>query len=164
MRSLWLNDMFYMDQNVYPIVNQFMIGDALLISPQIEQGKSTITAYFPSSARWYDWFSGIELMTKGEITINTPLPVKGGTTQILPIHICGGNIIPLQDLNGTLTTKQQSVKPYQLLVALNADNGANGKMYIDDGISIDSVVSDKYTMITFNIASSSGKYTLKITL
>eukprot|EP01083_Nonionella_stella_P001078 3111_1 len=150
MRSFWLNDEFYKDMNTYAIVNQFMLGNGLLISPQVNQNQTTIEAYFPPSARWYEWFTGTELQQTGFIILETPLP-SIESIDILPIHVRGGSILPLQDLNGTLTTQQQSVKPYQLLVALDGDNAASGSICIDDGVSIDSVSENKYTFIEFEM-------------
>merc|ERR1712130_121876 len=137
------------------------IGNALLISSQVNQGESSIEAYFPPNARWFDWFSGNELEQTGFVTLETPLPSQ--SIYILPIHVRGGSILPLQDLNGTLTTKQQSIKPYQLLIALNDNNTANGYMCIDDGISIDSISNGKYTFIEFDVEynSVSLQYVIK---
>eukprot|EP01084_Bolivina_argentea_P161133 280524_1 len=155
-RSLWLNEPFEKDMNVYDINDQYMLGQALLISPVLNKGAVSIEAYFPKTERWFEWFTFNELNKKGFVNIDAPLDV-------LPIHLRGGNILTLQNLNGSLTTKQQSIKPYQLLVALNNNNIANGNVYIDDGISIDSVLNNKYTLIQFTVSynNSNLQYILK---
>ena len=49
------------------------------------------------------------------------------------------------DLESIVSTKQQAVKPYQLLVALDGEGAAKSVVCIDNGISVDSVAADKFT-------------------
>ena len=44
-RSLWVN--FPSDVTTLSINGQFMWGDAILISPVLDQGSTTVKAYFP---------------------------------------------------------------------------------------------------------------------
>ena len=64
-RALW--DEFPTDSNTWVIDRQFMWGSGLLISPVLDQGATTKSAYFPD-ARWYDISSWI---TSGVITEQT---------------------------------------------------------------------------------------------
>ena len=50
-RSLW--DEFPTDPSTWDIDRQFMWGSGLMISPVVEQGATSVDAYFPD-ARWYE--------------------------------------------------------------------------------------------------------------
>lgn len=49
-KPLWMK--FNEDSATYNIDTQFMLGDCLLVSPVMEQGKSEVAAYFPAG-EWY---------------------------------------------------------------------------------------------------------------
>ena len=53
----------------------------------------------------------------------------------IPLHIKGGNIIPTQEPGYTTTESRKN--PFGLLVALDAEGTASGKLYLDDGESVD---------------------------
>ena len=52
----------------------------------------------------------------------------------IPLHK-GGNIIPTQEPGYTTTESRKN--PFGLLVALDAEGTASGKLYLDDGESVD---------------------------
>ncbi|KAI8146374.1 alpha glucosidase [Fennellomyces sp. T-0311] len=106
---------------------QVLIGSDILLSPVVTQGALSVDAQFPPGT-WYDWYTYEQVTGSGEewITLDAPL------THI-PIHIRGGAIVPLKDpkivVQGTYAT------PYSLLIALDAQGQAEGRLYIDDGHS-----------------------------
>ena len=54
MRPLWLN--YPKDASTHQMDWQVMVGDALLVSPVLEQGLKSVKAYFPGGTTWYDVF------------------------------------------------------------------------------------------------------------
>lgn len=54
MRPLWLN--YPEDASTHRMDRQVMVGDALLVSPVLEQGARSVKAYFPGGTTWYDMF------------------------------------------------------------------------------------------------------------
>ncbi|KAI8069486.1 alpha glucosidase [Gongronella butleri] len=108
---------------------QILLGTDVLLSPVVDQGKTSVQAQFPVG-KWYDWFTYKEIDSKDaekEVTIPANL------TQI-PIHIRGGAIVPTKTAKYTVDETYKT--PYTLLVALDKNNAASGRLYVDDGNSV----------------------------
>ncbi|KAH6657173.1 family 31 glycosyl hydrolase [Truncatella angustata] len=114
---------------------QFLLGDAILVTPVLEQGASTVDGVFPgvgSGTVWYDWYNqtAITGVTAGQnVTIDAPLGH-------IPVYVKGGKVVPLQEPG--LTTAAVRNSSYSLLVALDGQGKASGGLYIDDGESLKS--------------------------
>lgn len=108
---------------------QFLLGSSVLISPVVTENATTVDAQFPPGI-WYDWYT-YEATTsnKGVRTVTLDAPLTH-----IPIHIKGGSILPAKTpkytVDGTYATD------YKLIIALDAKNEATGKLYIDDGNSL----------------------------
>lgn len=119
---------FPLDANTYAIDQQFLLGPALLVSPVLHEGATAVTAYFPY-ARWYSFWNGSELAgAPGTRTLETPL-------DHIQLHVRGGHVVPLQA--PALTTEATRRNPFKLLVALDRDGLAAGRLFWDDGESLD---------------------------
>jgi alpha-glucosidase (family GH31 glycosyl hydrolase) len=117
---------FPTDPKTYSIDQQFMLGPAILITPVMTQGATSVTGYFPD-ANWYNFWDGTPLTSVGAITLQAAL------TDI-PVHVCGGNVVPMQ--NPGMTIAASRANPYKILVALDKNGAATGSLYLDDGISV----------------------------
>lgn len=131
------------DGNTYSIDTQALIGDALLLSPVLEEAVEQVTAYLPSQDRWYDFWALGEETRNGWVVLDAPL-------EVIPVHIRGGSIIPLQ--RSASTSAAARLTPFTIIVAQSAQNTANGELYLDDGVSLD--VDGLYSFITFNLAGN----------
>lgn len=147
-RALFIE--FPEDTNVHgsPILdNQFMLGDALLVTPVLTEGATSISGYLPAGV-WYDLF-------------NNYTKVEGGASHTwdvslydMPVHVRGGRVVPMHQA-GALTSAAARKTPYDLVVALASDGSASGSLYQDD---IDAINGDDKSRITqFTVTSSSGK-------
>ncbi len=77
---------------------------------------------------WYDFSSGVQLITVGQfVNLTTPI-------QKINVHVRGGFIIPMQTPGPNLILGRGN--PFQLLVALSASGNASGTLFWDDGDSI----------------------------
>jgi alpha-D-xyloside xylohydrolase len=88
LRSLMV--MFPEDRNARNISDQFMLGDALLITPvtrPLSDGGGLTRVYLPQSAGWYDLFTEFWYPGGRWIDMETPL-----TT--LPVFVKAGSILP----------------------------------------------------------------------
>ncbi|GKT41651.1 alpha-glucosidase [Colletotrichum spaethianum] len=113
---------------------QFLLGPAVLVTPCLEQGASTVDGVFPGVGKgtvWYDWYnqSAITGVSSGQnVTINAPLGH-------IPVYIRGGYVIPTQEPGST--TSESRSNPWGLLVALDGKGAATGSLYVDDGESLE---------------------------
>eukprot|EP01138_Halocafeteria_seosinensis_P012324 gb/GECG01012593.1/.p1 GENE.gb/GECG01012593.1/~~gb/GECG01012593.1/.p1 ORF type:complete len:1024 (+),score=93.82 gb/GECG01012593.1/:1-3072(+) len=121
---------------------QMMLGPALLVTPVLQQGMTSVQGYFPK-ATWYDWFNGTILSQSvpGTVTLDAPLSA-------INVHIRGGYIVPTQ--GSGLDTVEARKNPYHLTVAFSSSCSAVGSMFVDDGVSLDSLEQDKYTELSFS--------------
>jgi len=139
---------FANDNTTYGIDRQFMWGSGLLISPVVTQGVSSIQAYLPKG-RWYEYYTGNMVGSTGEMVT---LPASFVN---MNLHLRGGMIIPIQQ--PALTTTESRKNSYNLIVALDEENNANGFLYIDDG---DSLLDEGYantSLVEFHCTEKSIK-------
>lgn len=120
---------------------QIFFGSSILLIPITTKNNTNCTALFPED-KFYDFYSG-EVINKngeGKYIIQTKL-------MKMPIFLRGGKIVPLQLLDyphdemeqlPLLTTDQMKTKPIQILITLDGNFQATGKILIDDFESLDS--------------------------
>jgi alpha-glucosidase len=129
----FLQPLFYLypkDENTFSNHLQFFYGDALLISPVTEEGSTSVDAYFPKDI-FYDWYTGKPLRGRGATVTLTDIDITH-----IPIHIRGGNIIPVRS-SGAMTTTELRTKNFQLIIAPGLNGRASGSLYLDDGDSLE---------------------------
>ncbi|XP_068752603.1 maltase-glucoamylase-like [Montipora capricornis] len=143
---------FPKDKVTWDIDRQFLWGSSLLISPVLDEGKTSVEAYLPDS-RWYDYYTGKETQSRKKyVTLNAPL-------DHIPLHIRGGHIIPTQEpANNTAFSRK---KPVGLTVALGDDGKAQGELFWDDGESIDTLVKEKYLLIKLSCDGTGIKFSVE---
>ncbi|XP_046829832.1 lysosomal alpha-glucosidase-like [Vespa crabro] len=131
---------FINDKATYEIDSQFMWGGCLMINPVLEEGKTYVTAYIPHGL-WYDLYTKKSFFSIGQkITFNAPLDT-------IPLLIRGGSILPAQKPGATTTESRKN--SFELLVALDQYNFAQGELYWDDGDSLDSLEKKEYIRLAF---------------
>ncbi|XP_072111509.1 sucrase-isomaltase, intestinal [Mobula birostris] len=131
---------FFKDKTTWDIDRQFLWGGALMITPVLDEGKTSVHAYVPD-ARWYDWFTGKELPKRRQwITMPAPL-------DHINLHVQGGSIIPWQEPGNTTYYSRRNF--LGLTVALDDNSTAYGHLYWDDGQSIDTVERNETFLAEF---------------
>lgn len=114
--------------------HQFLLGPAVLVTPVLAQGATTVDGVFPGTGDgvtvWYDWYNrtAVTGVARGQnVTLDAPLGH-------IPVHIRGGVVVPTQE--AALTTRDSRASPWGLLVALDLTGAAEGTLYLDDGVSV----------------------------
>ncbi|NXA42051.1 MGA protein, partial [Eudromia elegans] len=132
---------FVEDKTTWEIYKQFLWGPALLISPVLEPGAVTVSAYLPN-ARWYDYYTDEFIGFRGQFrNLSAPL-------EFINLHIRGGYILATQ--SPANTTFYSRKNPLQLIVALNDSLLAQGQLYWDDGVRIDAYEDGIYLLTSFS--------------
>ncbi|KAK3305943.1 glycosyl hydrolases family 31-domain-containing protein [Chaetomium strumarium] len=128
------------DAATWAVQTQWFLGDALLVSPVVDDDSQSVSYYLPRDV-WYDFWTGERVVSNGE----TRTADAVGWADI-PVHIRGGSIVPMrvQSANTTAELRKQN---FVVAVAPGADGSAKGELYLDDGVSLD--VSDQHTVISF---------------
>ena len=123
-RPLWWE---FDDAEARDMERELMIGDTLLVAPVLDQGCTTHPLFLPRNSRWYDFRTLAEVSERGARSIaldgpicNTPAFIRGGTTLAVK---------PIKRKSADLMEKD----PFNLIVALDENRRAQGRLYIDDG-------------------------------
>jgi alpha-glucosidase len=128
----FLQPLFYLypnDANTFSNEGQFFYGDSLLISPVLEEGSTSVDAYFPQDT-FYDWTTGARIDGQGQNITLSNIDLTD-----IPMHIRAGSIIPLRS-KGAMTTKELRTRGFEIVIAPNNDHFASGELYLDDGESL----------------------------
>lgn len=111
---------------------QFFLGPALLVTPVLVQGATSVNGVFPGVGKgevYYDWYTQSAVSAQPGENATIPAPLGH-----IPVYIRGGYILPTQE--SALTTRDARQNPWGLLVALSPLGAARGSLYIDDGESL----------------------------
>ncbi|KAL8810111.1 MAG: hypothetical protein Q9200_002841 [Gallowayella weberi] len=147
------------DPSLAAVETQFFLGSALLITPVLAQGATTVNGVFPNAGGkgqvYYDWYSlsPFNISSPGaNITIDAPLGH-------IPLYIRGGYVIPTQQ--PAMVTRNARRNPWGVIAALSLMGTATGNLYVDDG---ESLVQQEVLFIEFTAsqnalyASARGNY------
>ncbi|CAG86741.2 DEHA2D03190p [Debaryomyces hansenii CBS767] len=139
-------------RNLSTVDTQFFVGDALLVTPVLEPSVETVKGVFPGSGIteiYYDWYTHeqVDFQAGKNETLEAPLGH-------IPLHIRGGNILPTQEPGYTIAQSRKN--PFGLIVALDKNGGASGKLYLDDGESqeVESSLFVNFVALNNTIVSS----------
>ena len=141
MRPLWTE--FPDDESTWTMDDQFMLGDAVLVKPITSAGATTASVYFPKGI-WYDWKSYFTFSGQRTATVKAPI-------EKIPIFIRGGTVLSTKERarrNSALMVND----PYTLTVALDDNRTARGKLFLDDG----ETVNAPYAVASFAFAEKDG--------
>ncbi|KAK4151087.1 hypothetical protein C8A00DRAFT_45655 [Chaetomidium leptoderma] len=138
---------------------QFMLGSAIMVTPCLEQGASTVGGVFPGVGEeggegtiWYDWYTSAAVtahVKPGQnVTIDAPLGH-------IPVYVRGGSVIAIKEPG--MTTTETRMNPWGLLVALDQHGCAQGELYLDDG---ESLQRRDEAWVQFSVANSTLSFDL----
>jgi alpha-glucosidase (family GH31 glycosyl hydrolase) len=153
------------DRQTWNINHQFMIGEAILVSPVLTENTTSVHAYFPRGV-WHDLFGVTQPVQAGWATLSTPMDAVN-------VHIRGGTIVPLQEF--AMTTTEARHTPFTLMVAFerapkaaatvtcDADfENAVGHLFVDDDSHIEmKLAAGQASFVRFEAMRNGSLYTLK---
>ena len=113
---------------------QFFLGPAVLVTPVLTPGASSVDGVFPGltegNERYFDWYTLAPLAVSGGKK-NTTLAAPLGH---IPVHLRGGHVLAMQQR--AMTTRDARTTAWSVLVAPGVDGTATGALYLDDGVSV----------------------------
>jgi alpha-glucosidase (family GH31 glycosyl hydrolase) len=124
------------DRECRTIDTQFVVGRALLVSPALHPGVSSVRAYFPAGA-WYHLLSGAPVANH---TVGRYARIAAPLSGAPPLHIAGGSVI-VRHTEAHLTTAASRHSPLHIVAALSPEGLAHGSVVLDDGESLQSPTS-----------------------
>ncbi|CAF0846134.1 unnamed protein product [Adineta steineri] len=141
------------DKTTLDLFLQFLIGSHIMIAPVTDDAKRQVQVYIPST-HWYNYYTGAKIpYQKQFITLPAPLDT-------IPILLRGGGIIPTQEFANN--TKASRLRPFGLIIAVDANGNAEGDIFSDDGESIDTIESKSYYSATYKWSTKENKLTINV--
>jgi alpha 1,3-glucosidase len=130
LRPIWFDQETIVDETNLQEQERFFVGDSLLVVPILAAGVTSIKGALDGlTGRWYDFQNKREVFTDDEI--------KTGLERI-GTFVKGGKIIPTFEIKSyTKSTKDAKESNIHLYVAVDEEDKAEGKLYVDDGESFD---------------------------
>jgi len=130
LRPVWFDQETIVDEATMKEEEKFFVGDSLLVVPVLAAGVTSIKGALDGlTGRWYDFHNKREVFAGDEI--------KTGLERI-GVFAKGGEIIPTYDIKSyTKSSKDAKESNIHLFVAVDEDDCAKGKLYVDDGESFD---------------------------
>ncbi|KAG8224893.1 hypothetical protein J437_LFUL004634 [Ladona fulva] len=146
MRPLWYH--YTNEKAAFAIDDQYLLGNSLLVHPVTDAGARDVNVYFPGEGKdiWYDFFTFEKMSDVG----NAAIPI--------PVYLRGGSIIPKKERIRRASSLTHN-DPFTLIVALDAQGEASGKLYLDDGKTYD-YRDGKYLLI--NLKFSKNKLSSRV--
>jgi len=115
-------------EQLFDLDSQFMLGSNLMGSPVVNPGERMKRTYFPEE-RFYDLYDGTLMNPKGEGFIS----VEANLDKLL-LFARGGFITPMQKIDKNCASVEcMRNKPIELLIALDQNLRAIGRVLFDDG-------------------------------
>ena len=139
-----------------------MVGDALLVKPVTDAGKTNLDIYLPlktvdsKKQVWYDFHSMVKIDSgMGLVNVNAPL-------DRIPVFIRGGKIIP-RKFRLRRSSKLMFYDPYTLVIAPDAEGNAAGVLYMDDEYSVAHQTNpgESSVLRQFNLVAPAAKLTCR---
>ena len=127
----------------------FLFGDALLVSPILEEGATQLSIYFPQAGNW------VNLATEDLFELSKPEERSYNLDRrSLFVHLTPGRIVPFQKLEGTDVTQtaQLSSVKTSLRITLDENTSASGQVVFDDGVSL--LKENEYWQIGMNYSKN----------
>ena len=139
---------------LYNATSSFMLGDALLVHPCIWHGIKGSTSFFPDDI-WYDLYSGEYKFLDYDNSLYLQMDWPG----LINVHITTGHILPTLDNYMTAMSSADTRKSnISLIITQSGTADANGKVIFDDGLTWNTLQSNKATEIEYDFHSYNSTF------
>ncbi|XP_069750277.1 neutral alpha-glucosidase AB-like isoform X2 [Narcine bancroftii] len=146
MRPMWVE--FPGDVETFSLDDQYMLGNALLVHPVVEQNARGVQVYLPGNGQfWYD----VHHHQRYTGPQNLYVPV---TLSSIPVYQRGGTIVPRKERVRRSSSCTHN-DPYTLYVALDAQDFAEGDLFVDDGHTFNFQKREEYLHRRFTFKNNS---------
>ncbi|CAH0485165.1 unnamed protein product [Peronospora farinosa] len=147
MRPLWVH--FTQEPQSFSEEDQFLLGDALLVKPIVEEGVVATHVFLPSENAedktvWYQVTDGYKRFFGGKTYENVPAPLDA-----IPVFQRGGTILPRKQ-RVRRSSELMRDDPLTLVVALDQHFEARGELYVDDERSLAAELENEGTLVSFH--------------
>ncbi len=139
---------FQDDPVTHTLADEFLCGDALLVSPVLEEGATRRSVYLPAGS-WYDFWSDVRHEGPTHIEVDAPL-------ERVPIFVRAGSVVPIT--GAPASSLQAHVYPPVVQASGLQASGPQpaGWLYEDDGETLAYQRGD-YRLTRFTLTVADGR-------
>ncbi|KAI9920575.1 hypothetical protein PsorP6_001445 [Peronosclerospora sorghi] len=146
MRPLWAH--FTQEPQSFREEDQYLLGDALLVKPIVEEGIDATHVFLPSEHAddktvWYQVTDGYKRFIGGKTYEDVRAPLDA-----IPVFHRGGTILPRKQ-RVRRSSELMRNDPLTLIVALDQNMEARGELYVDDEETLAAELEGHGTIVTF---------------
>uniref|UniRef100_K3WDY2 Glucosidase II subunit alpha n=1 Tax=Globisporangium ultimum (strain ATCC 200006 / CBS 805.95 / DAOM BR144) TaxID=431595 RepID=K3WDY2_GLOUD len=144
MRPLWMH--FAQNERSFTEEDQFLLGHDLLIKPIVNGGVEATSVFLPAQdggTVWYHMFDNYKRFEGGRVHDNVPAPIES-----TPVFQRGGSVIARKNRVRRSSALMQN-DPYTLVVTLDSNLEASGKLYLDDEQTYAAELNGVYSHVEF---------------
>jgi alpha-glucosidase len=127
------------DEVAAGIQTQWFLGEALMVAPVVEDDGDGVDVYLPHDV-FYDFWTGQKVVGEAK-TVRVEVALED-----IPVYVKGGTVVAMR-VEGANTTAELRTKNFEVLVAPGSNGLAYGRLYLDDGESLD--VGDEKSDLSF---------------
>ena len=140
------------DSRTFGLELQYFYGPSLLVAPVPEENATFVDIYFPNDI-FYDWHTHKKILGQGR-----NITISDQSLMNIPLYLRGGVVIPTR-IRSAMTTKELREQDFELLVPVGADGRAEGRLYLDDGVSlVQNAVTDITSRYSRGVLTAKGKF------
>jgi len=136
------------DSQTFSIDDQWMVGDALLVKPVTDPGKSSVDVYLPGAQSWYDFYTFEKKVVSSDFRVSENAPLEK-----IPVFIRGGKIVP-KKLRLRRSSKLMFFDPFTIVVAPDNSNYASGHLYMDDETTLAHEKLNEFSLCEFEFSNN----------
>ena len=149
-RPLWMH--YPKETHLFNLETQWLVGEDILVAPVLEKGYLTTNVVFPGGAqtKWFDvrTFQGFPGSTSS-VKVTAPL-------WKLPVFQRGGSIVT-RKMRTRRSSTQMLNDPITIVVAVDTNGHAAGRLYVDDERSLEYRAQQKFCDVSFSYAKGTLK-------
>ncbi|GAB2770972.1 glycoside hydrolase family 31 protein [Actinomadura fibrosa] len=139
---------------LYSVAQEYLWGDAFLVSPVVRPDVSEKEIYFPKTANWFDFYTG--KMYEGGSTATVQLK-----EEYIPTFVRGGAFVPMSKPMHSTT----EFSPEKLEIHYFYDPSAEkstGNLYFDDGQTSRSYEKGLFELLNFSSEISENEIIITV--
>ena len=131
------------EESLYRDDSHVMIGPAFLLTPIITENIHESLMSLPLGSLWYNYFTGEKIAGRENLRFFTGL-------DSISLLVKAGTVVTYQDANGVTNLEGMRNRTLGVLFALDDQRQGKGDLYLDDGISPNSLTSKRYLHVFFH--------------
>ena len=139
---------------LYSVSNEYLWGNAFLVSPVVRPNIFEKEIYFPETSNWFDFYTGQKYTGGATATIQLQ-------EEHIPTFVRGGSFVPMSQK--IQTTEDLSAEKIEINYFFDEEvKSSSGILYHDDGKTSKAYEKGDFEILSFRSEKRDGKWMIEI--